>query len=112
MSHGEPDNYFNMTRYAYEMLLTENDMAIVEEYYPKKFWLTLFQHVYLKLVRNDVYNRRPILKLIQIPVFALSLVISPLINLLALLLDAITPFDRRGYDIYMVLARRRGEGLR
>lgn len=106
MTHGEPDCYFNMTKWAYSMHLKENNMEVLEEYYPVKFWMSLFVLIYQKIVRNDVYNRHSIMKLIQIPVLLLSLIVSPPLNLLAYLMDLITPFDTRGYNTYMVIARK------
>lgn len=108
MTHGEPNCYFNMTKWAYNMYLKECNMEILEEYYPVKFWMSLFVLIYQKLVRNDIYNRHSTLKLLQIPVFLISLFVSPPLNLLAYLLDVITPFDTRGYNTYMVLARKTG----
>lgn len=106
MSHGEPFNFYNLTKYAYQMLLEENNMRIIEEYYPSKSWLSIFSLAYLKIVRNNTYNKRSILKFVQLFVFLFSLGISPLINLLALALDWIMPFDNRGYNSYMVMAKK------
>lgn len=107
MSHGEPFNYFNMTRYAYAALVNETDAEVLEEYYPSKFWMSVASLLYLKIVRNDIYNRHGFLKLVQACVLAISLLISPLINLIAWALDVVTPFDRRGYASYMVLVRKK-----
>ncbi len=107
MSHGEPYNYFNMTRYAYEMLLEEMDVEVLEEYYPSLFWMSITSLIYQKIVRNDIYNRSRILKLAQVLVLGLSLILSPIANLVAWLLDLITPFDRRGYASYAILVRKK-----
>jgi hypothetical protein len=47
-------------------------------------------------------------KLVQLPIFAVSLVLSPLLNLVAWLLDAVLPYDERGYSLYMLVARKKG----
>jgi ubiquinone/menaquinone biosynthesis C-methylase UbiE len=51
MSHGEPYNFFNMTRFAYKQLLEKNNLIILEEYFPSQFWLSILQLVYAKIVR-------------------------------------------------------------
>ncbi len=107
MTHGEPHNYFNMTKYAYQLLLEKFEMEIVEEYFPSKFWMSIFNAVYSKIVRNDFYNRTPLHKLFQIPVFIVSLILSPIFNIIAYILDLITPFNKKGYSAYMVLARKK-----
>jgi SAM-dependent methyltransferase len=106
MGHGDPHNYFNMTRHAYRAILGESGMEIVEEFYPRRTWLSIAGIAYAKIVRNDVYNRHPALKLLQMAVLAVSLVVSPFVNVAAVALDAVTPFDGRGYDLYMALARK------
>jgi SAM-dependent methyltransferase len=110
ISHGEPDNYFNLNRYAYRMLLEQNNMVIEQEEYPYKSFMTIFFLVYAKIIRNDVYNRHLILKAFQFLLLFISLVISPIINVLAYVLDVIVPFDKRAYGAYMVLARKREAG--
>lgn len=107
MSHGEPFNYFNLTRHAYAMLLEPLDAEIVEEYYPSKFWMSVASLVYQKIVRNDCYNRHAGLKLVQLIVLGFSLLISPFVNLIAWILDLVTPFDRRGYAAYAVLVKKK-----
>ncbi len=107
MTHGEPNFYFNMSKHAYSMLLKENNMEILDEYFPSKFWMSLFTLTYEKIVRNDIYNKNSIMKLLQLPVFFLSLIFSPIANLIAYIFDLITPFDQRGYNIYMVFSRKK-----
>ena len=106
-SHGEPNVFFNMTTYAYRMLLEENQLDIIEEYFPSKTFISLSQLVYFRLVRNKAYNKNGILKCIQIPVFFISLFLSPFVNVIALILDFLIPFDGRGYDLYMLLSQKR-----
>jgi ubiquinone/menaquinone biosynthesis C-methylase UbiE len=106
LSHGEPYCFFNMTKYAYKMLLEENTFRIIEEYFPSKTFVSLAQIVYLKLVRNKIYNKNSILKCIQIPIFFVSLLVSPFVNIIGLIMDFLLPFDNRGYDVYMVLSRK------
>lgn len=108
-SHGEPNVFFNMTEFAYRMLLEENDLEIIEEYIPSKTFVSLSQLLYFRFVRNKIYNRNSFLKCIQIPIFFISLILSPIINVIALLLDCLIPFDGRGYDLYMVLSRKKGD---
>jgi len=107
MTHGEPHNYFNLTRFAYRRLLAANGFEVYEEYCPARFWITVLHLLYLKIVRNDAYNRSSFTKLIQFPVFLVSVLVSPPLNLLALALDAVLPDDRRGCFAYMVLARKK-----
>jgi SAM-dependent methyltransferase len=106
MSHGEPYNFFNLTRFAYHMLLEKNGFVIEEEYYPARFWLSIVGLLYNYFVRNDFYNRGPVRKLLQAVMLGISLVISPVVNIVALGLDSLLPFDRRGYSYYMVRARK------
>jgi SAM-dependent methyltransferase len=107
MSHGEPYHFFNLTKYGYRMLLEENGLEPIEEHIPGRFWVSVLGLAYNNLVRNNAYNRSAFHKLIQVPVFALSLLLSPPLNLLAWILDRILPFDERGYTTYMVLARKK-----
>ncbi|MFK5970336.1 MAG: class I SAM-dependent methyltransferase [Candidatus Marithrix sp.] len=107
MSHGEPDNYFNMTRFAYKMLLEKNHLQIEEEYFPSQFWVSVLHLIYSKIVRNDFYNRNTLLKGLQALVLLISLFVSPILNVIALFMDFITPFDKRGYSTYMVLAKKK-----
>jgi SAM-dependent methyltransferase len=108
MSHGEPYNFFNLTRFAYRMLLQKNGFVIEEEYYPARFWLSITGLLYNYFVRNDFYNRGAVRKLFQAAMLGVSIVISPVANALALALDVLLPFDRRGYSLYMVRARKAG----
>lgn len=106
LSHGEPYNYYNMTRFAYGQLLKDNDMDIYEKYYPGKFFVSFFSLLYGKIVRHDVYNKNGCLKLLQLAVLLVSMAVSPIVNIAALLLDSVIPFDQRGYMSFMVLARK------
>lgn len=107
ISHGEPHNYFNMTRFAYKRLLEKNNLTIEEEYFPSQFWLSVLQLIYAKIVRNDFYNKNSLVKGLQALVLLGSLMVSPILNVIALVMDFITPFDKRGYSNYMVLARKK-----
>lgn len=107
MSHGEPYNYFHMTKYAYKKLLEDNRLEITEEYFPYKSWMSIAILAYLKIVRHGFYNKHGIFRIFQAVVLLVSIFISPVINVLAWLLDLITPFDKRGYMAYMVRARKR-----
>ena len=106
MSHGEPYNFFNMTRYAYRMLLENNGMVIEDEYYPSRFWVSMTGLLYNYFVRNDFYNGGPLRKALQMAMLGLSLPISPVANIVAQALDSLLPFDRRGYSTYMVRAKK------
>lgn len=105
-AHGEPSVFFNLTTYAYNMLLEQANLTILEEYFPSKTCVSIAQLLYFRIVRNKLFNRHSLLKCLQMPVFALSLLLSPFVNLLALLLDVLIPFDRRGYDLYMLFCRK------
>jgi len=105
-SHRVPHNYFNIIRYGYHAMIRENGLEVVEEYYPFKSWLSILYLCNATVVRNSWYNTNQLTKLIQMGVFLLSLVFSPFLNLIACLLDAITPFDHRVYAIYMALIRK------
>lgn len=106
MSHGEPYVYFNMTRFAYAKMFHDNGLTLVEEVYPYKTWVSFLLLLYQKIVRTQTYNRHGGLKLIQVPVLLASIVVSPFLNLICLLLDLIIPFDQRGYTVYMALVRK------
>ncbi|MCG3176673.1 MAG: hypothetical protein MOGMAGMI_01631 [Candidatus Omnitrophica bacterium] len=108
MSHGEPHIYYNITRFAYAKMFRDCGLTLAQEAYPYKTWTTFLLLLYQKLVRTDVYNRHPLLKLLQAVVLVVSVPLCPLFNLIALLLDAVVPFDRRGYAIYMALVRKDG----
>lgn len=107
MTHGEPYHFFNFTKYGYLMMLEENGFEAVEEYIPARFWVTALGVAYQNLVRNNAYNRSAFHKLLQVPVFLVSLVLAPIVNALALLLDLVMPWDERGYSLFMVLARKK-----
>lgn len=108
MSHGEPFIYYNMTRFAYAKMFSDNGLTLVEEAYPYKTWVSFLLLLYQKVVRTDIYNRHAFLKLVQVPVLLASVIVSPLLNVICLLLDLIIPFDKRGYAIYMALVRKDG----
>jgi len=105
-SHRVPHNYFNIIRYGYFELFKENDLELVEEYFPAKSWMSILYIAYTTAVRNTWFNKNQITKLVQLFFLVISLVISPIVNLLALLLDLVTPFDQRGYSIYLALVRK------
>jgi SAM-dependent methyltransferase len=106
-SHKVPFNYFNIIRYGYFEMFTENDLDVIEEYFPSKSWMSILYLMYITTVRNSWFNTNQVTKLIQMVVFIISIFIAPLLNLLAFLLDLITPFDKRVYGIYMALVRKR-----
>jgi hypothetical protein len=105
-SHRVPHNYFNIIRYGYFELFKENDLELVEEYFPAKSWMSILYIAYTTTVRNTWFNKNQFTKLVQLLFLSISLVVSPIFNLLALLLDLITPFDQRGYSIYLALVRK------
>jgi hypothetical protein len=108
-SHRVPYNYFNIIRFGYYEMIKENNLELVEEYYPAKSWMSILYLCYTTLVRNSLYNKNQITKGLQLLIFIISLVISPLLNALALLLDWITPFDKKVYSLYLVLIRKKAE---
>ena len=105
-SHRVPHNYFNIIRYGYFEMFKENDLELVEEYFPAKSWMSILYIAYTTTVRNTWFNKNQFTKLVQLLFFSISLVLSPIFNLLALLLDLVTPFDHRGYSIYLALVRK------
>lgn len=105
-SHKVPYNYFNIIRYGYLEMFTENNLEIIEEYYPFKSWMSILYNVYITTVRNSWFNTSHITKLLQLFVFLISILTFPLLNLLVFLLDLITPFDKRVYGAYMALLRK------
>ena len=109
-SHRVPYNYFNVIRYGYFEMFRENNLELVEEYFPSKTWMSILYICYTTTVRNSWFNKNQFTKLLQMIVLGISLVISPFLNLLALLLDLVTPFDQRGYSVYMALLRKPVEG--
>jgi len=108
-SHRTPFNYFNITRFGYYEMIKENNLELVEEYYPAKSLLSILYLCYTTVVRNSFYNKNQLTKLLQIPVFVLSLFISPLCNLIALIFDSSTPFDKKVYSMYLALLRKPAE---
>ncbi len=106
-SHRIPFNYFNITRFGYAQMLEENHLEVVEEYFPSKSWLSILYLAYTTLVRNSRYNQNAGTKLFQLAIFILFLGLSPLLNLTAIFLDRITPFDHKIYSLYLVLARKK-----
>jgi hypothetical protein len=105
-SHRKPFNYFNVTRFGYLELIKDNDLELIEEYFPSKSWVSILYLCYTTIVRNSLYNKNQFTKTLQMIVFFISLLISPILNLIAFLLDRITPFDMTIYSVYMVLLRK------
>lgn len=108
-SHRVPYNYFNIIRFGYYEMIQENNLELVEEYYPAKSWMSILYLCYTTLVRNSLYNKNQITKLLQLLIFIISVGISPLLNALALLLDWLTPFDKKVYSLYLVLIRKKND---
>jgi SAM-dependent methyltransferase len=109
-SHRVPYNFFNIIRFGYYEMIQENNLELIEEYYPAKSWVSILYLSYTTLVRNSLYNKNQITKLLQLLMFIVSLGISPLLNALALLLDWLTPFDKKVYSLYLVLIRKKNDG--
>ena len=105
-SHGDPYMFFNLTRHAYRRIFEESHLHILEEYFPSKTFVSVANIIYMKLVRNRIYNRNRLGKYLQIPIFLLSLILSPFLNIGGLGLDLLIPFDKRGYDTYMDFAQK------
>jgi SAM-dependent methyltransferase len=105
-SHRIPYNYFNIIRYGYFEMFKEFGLELVEEYFPAKSWMSILYIVYTITVRNSWFNRNQITKLIQLPILVVSFFLSPVFNLLALLMDLITPFDKRVYSVYMAVLKK------
>jgi SAM-dependent methyltransferase len=108
-SHRVPYNYFNIIRFGYYEMIKENNLELIEEYYPAKSWMSILYLCYTTLVRNSLYNKNQITKLLQLLIFIISVGISPLLNALALLLDWLTPFDKKVYSLYLVLIRKKND---
>jgi SAM-dependent methyltransferase len=108
-SHRVPYNYFNVTRFGYYEMLRENGLELIEEYYPAKSWVSILYLCYTTVVRNSLYNKNQATKFFHMVVFILSVCISPLLNAIFLLLDRITPFDKRIYMLYLALLRKKIE---
>ena len=105
-SHRVPYNYFNIIRYGYHEMFKENNLELVEEYFPAKSWVSILYLCYSTLVRNSCYNKNQFTKLLQMIIFGISLIISPFFNLAAIFLDMIMPFDKRIYSLYMALLKK------
>jgi len=105
-SHRVPYNYFNIIRFGYYEMFNENDLELVEEYFPARTWMSILYICYTTVVRNSWFNKNQCTKIVQLFFLVISLVTSPIFNLLALLLDFVTPFDQRGYSIYLALVRK------
>jgi len=105
-SHRVPFNFFNIIRFGYYEMFKENDLELIEEYFPSKSWMSILYLIYNTTIRNSWFNKNQFTKLIHMIVFGISLLIFPFLNFLALLLDLITPFDKRCYSIYLVLVRK------
>jgi SAM-dependent methyltransferase len=106
-SHGEPHIYYNMTRYAYAHVFSECGLQIIEEQYPSKAFLSAISIIYKAIVRNDVYNKNTVLKLIQAMILGISLPLSVFVNLICEACDRVIPFDRRGYSTYVALVTKK-----
>ena len=105
-SHRVPYNFFNIIRFGYYEMFKETDLELVEEYFPAKSWMSILYIAYTTTVRNSWFNKNQFTKLVQLFFLAISLVTSPIFNLLALLLDLVTPFDQRGYSVYLAIVRK------
>jgi hypothetical protein len=105
-SHKVPFNYFNIVRYGYLEMFRENNLTLIEEYYPFKSWMSILYNVYITSVRNSWFNTNQFTKFLQMFAFLISVVIFPVLNLLALFFDLITPFDQRVYGAYMALVQK------
>lgn len=105
-SHRTPYNFFNVIRYGYLEMFRENGLELVEEYFPAKSWMSILYIIYSITVRNTWFNKNQFTKFIQMFVLGISLVLSPIMNVIALLLDLITPFGQRGYSVYLALLRK------
>lgn len=40
-THGEPYNYYNLTRFGYRDLLERTSFEVIEEYYPSRSWSSI-----------------------------------------------------------------------
>ena len=109
-SHRVPYNYFNIIRYGYFEMFKENNLELVEEYFPAKTWMSILYICYTTTVRNSWFNRNQFTKFVQMIALAISLVVFPILNVVALFFDLITPFEQRGYSVYLALLRKPEEG--
>jgi len=87
-------------------MFKENNLELIEEYFPSKSWMSILYLIYNTTVRNSWFNKNQFTKLLHMIVFGISLFVSPFLNLLALFMDLITPFDNRVYSIYLALVRK------
>ncbi len=110
-SHRVPYNFFNIIRFGYYEMFKENDLELVEEYFPAKTWMSILYIAYTTIVRNSWFNKNQFTKLVQLFFLVVSLVTSPIFNFLALVLDLVTPFDQRGYSVYLALVRKPVDGI-
>jgi len=108
-SHRVPYNYFNVIRFGYYEMFKENNLELIEEYYPAKSWMSILYLAYTTVVRNSFFNKNQFTKLLQLMIFLISMAICPILNGIALLLDQMTPFDKRIYILYMALVRKKQE---
>jgi len=111
-SHRVPYNYFNIIRFGYYEMIKENNLELIEEYYPAKSWVSILYLCYTTVVRNSLYNKNQYTKLLQLIIFIISMTLSPILNGIALLLDWITPFDKKVYSLYLVLLRKKNRDSR
>ena len=105
-SHRIPYNYFNIIRFGYYEMIKDNNLELVEEYYPAKSWVSILYLSYTTVVRNSLYNKNQYTKLLQVVIFVISMGLSPILNGIALLLDWMTPFDKRVYSLYLALLKK------
>lgn len=108
-SHKIPFNYFNVLRNGYLEMFDENNLELVKEYFPSKSWMSILYLVYITTIRNSRFNKNQFTKFLQMLIFGLSFLIFPPLNLLAYLMDLLTPFDKRVYASYMALVRKRNK---
>ncbi|RJP85047.1 MAG: SAM-dependent methyltransferase [Desulfobacteraceae bacterium] len=108
-SHRVPYNYFNVIRFGYYEMFKENNLELIEEYYPAKSWVSILYLAYTTAVRNSFFNKNQFTKLLQLMIFLISMAICPILNGIALLLDQMTPFDKRIYILYLALVRKKQE---
>jgi SAM-dependent methyltransferase len=108
-THRMPHNYFNIIRFGYYEMIQENNLELIEEYFPAKSWMSILYLCYTTIVRNSLYNKNQATKFLQLLIFILSIGISPILNALALLFDLITPFDKRIHMVYLALVRKKAD---
>ena len=106
-THRVPFNYFNVIRFGYYEMIKENNLELIEEYFPAKSWVSILYLCYTTVVRNSFYNTNQLTKLLQLLIFIISMGISPILNMIALMLDKITPFDNKIYSLFLALVRKK-----